>query len=548
MDDLERVLAYHERTKHQPGRFARGPGGLDWDSQPDPWRRHPGAPTLLLPFPAPWARPALGELGAGRVPPAPLDLDALSQLLERGLGLTAWKEAGGNRWALRANPSSGNLHPTEGWLLLPALPGLPGAGLYHYVSREHALERRCALGPGGWEALVGGLPPGCFLLGLSSIPWREAWKYGERAWRYCQHDAGHALGALAYAAHTLGWTLRWLPHPGDDEAAALLGLERAEEYAEVEAEHPDLLALVDPRGAALDAWALPGWPDPAALAAARQGQWAGRPTRLSPATVPWPVIEEAARAGRKPRGAPAPEAPSPLPPPAACPVGAVATILQRRSAVDFDGETGLSQAGFFALLDALLPRADRPPCDALGAWRPRLHPVLFVHRVDELDPGLFLLSRGGEGPLQALRAATRPAFAWEPVPGAPAHLPLRRLLTGDLRDAARLVSCQQEIARDGAFALGFLAEYGPTLRQLGPWAWRALHWEAGLVGQAIYLRAEALGIRATGIGCFFDDLQHELLGLQGDAWRTVYHFAAGGPVDDPRLATRPAYDRAGPRA
>ena len=34
------------------------------------------------------------------------------------MGLSAWKAYGGNRWALRCNPSSGNLHPTEGYLLL----------------------------------------------------------------------------------------------------------------------------------------------------------------------------------------------------------------------------------------------------------------------------------------------------------------------------------------------------------------------------------------------------------------------------------------------
>jgi nitroreductase len=52
-----------------------------------------------------------------------------------------------------------------------------------------------------------GLPEGSFLVGLSSIFWREAWKYGERAFRYCQHDVGHALGTLRSAAAALGWKL-----------------------------------------------------------------------------------------------------------------------------------------------------------------------------------------------------------------------------------------------------------------------------------------------------------------------------------------------------
>ena len=35
------------------------------------------------------------------------------------------------------------------------------------------------------------------LVALTSIHWREAWKYGERAFRYCQHDLGHAIAAVS---------------------------------------------------------------------------------------------------------------------------------------------------------------------------------------------------------------------------------------------------------------------------------------------------------------------------------------------------------------
>ena len=63
------------------------------------------------------------------------------------------------------------------------------------------------------------LPPGSFLVGLGSVVWREAWKYGERAFRYCQHDVGHAVGSLSYAAACLGWRMEVLAAPGDDEVA-----------------------------------------------------------------------------------------------------------------------------------------------------------------------------------------------------------------------------------------------------------------------------------------------------------------------------------------
>ena len=73
--------------------------------------------------------------------------------------------------------------------------------LYHYAPLAHALEERRVYS----TAAVS--PPAAFQLGVSSIPWREAWKYGERAFRYCQLDAGHAIGAIAQAAAALGWRL-----------------------------------------------------------------------------------------------------------------------------------------------------------------------------------------------------------------------------------------------------------------------------------------------------------------------------------------------------
>jgi hypothetical protein len=75
----------------------------------------------------------------------------------------------------------------------------------------------------------------------------------------------------------------------------------------------------------------------------------------------------------------------------------------------------------------------------------------------------------------------------------------------------------------------------------GPWWYRRLFWECGVLGQVLYLEAEAAGLRGTGIGCYLDDVVHELLGLEGSAFRDLYHFTVGGPVEDPRLATLPAY-------
>src|SRR6185436_10627870 len=173
-DAVAGIIAYHDRTKHQPERYARGPGGLDWANQPDPFRRFTRAPVLRLPLAGPDDTPPAATLfGAATVTPRPFTLGALSLFLELSLGLSARKEIADSSWYLRMNPSSGNLHPTEAYAVLPALAGLPGgAGVYHYAPLDHALEQRARWPQDTKLDLVG------FHVGLTSITWRETWKYG----------------------------------------------------------------------------------------------------------------------------------------------------------------------------------------------------------------------------------------------------------------------------------------------------------------------------------------------------------------------------------
>jgi hypothetical protein len=123
----------------------------------------------------------------------------------------------------------------------------------------------------------------------------------------------------------------------------------------------------------------------------------------------------------------------------------------------------------------------------------------------------------------------------------PASLPLFLLEAGDARPIAAQTSCGQDIASDGVFATAMLADFRAPIETLGPWFYRRLHWEAGAVGQQLYLEAEAAGIRATGIGCFFDDLTHRTFGIQDDRFQVVYHLTMGGALDDTRIQTAPPY-------
>ena len=99
----------------------------------------------------------------------------------------------------------------------------------------------------------------------------------------------------------------------------------------------------------------------------------------------------------------------------------------------------------------------------------------------------------------------------------------------------------QAVTFPSGFSLGMLAEFEGRLRDGGAWCYPRLFWEAGLLGQVLYLEAEAAGVRATGIGCFFDDPVHEILNVKGLTLQSLYHFTIGGPVEDGRLMTLQPY-------
>jgi SagB-type dehydrogenase family enzyme len=523
--DAAIVVAYHERTKHRLERYAAGPETLDWSAQPDPFREFAGARRIALPHAANRLDTSFAALHTpDAVTPQPLGIDSLGALLELSLGLSAWKEYGPDRWAVRCNPSSGNLHPTEAYLICRQIPGVED-GVYHYLSRDHVLEQR-----GRFETPECDAPAGLFI-GLSSIMWRETWKYGERAFRYCQMDTGHALGALRYAAAALGWSVQLVDRASTGELADWLGLNRNADFAGAEREEPELLVAITTGGA-------PARFDPTP---ATRMQWSGQANLLDPHPMyHWPVIDEAVQASIKPPTAPIATAPlSEHYPPLRHNEEARAAnlIRQRRSAQRFDAK-GVQDAGsFYRLLDALLPRPVMP----WDVWNfaPRVHPILFVNRVEGLAPGLYALPRTDAARLQ-LQAALRADFTWTKPPGCPAHLPLFRLAEAQCGKLARTISCHQAIAADGTFALAMLAEFDTPVRS-EPWRYRQLHWEAGLLGQVLYLEAEAAGLRGTGIGCFFDDVCHELLGLQGTAFQSLYHFTVGFPLVDERIASLPPY-------
>lgn len=430
-DNIDSVIRYHERTKHHPRRYARSPGFLDWSNEPDPFRRYEGSRFLSLPLSQ--RDPDAGYHGLyerSRNIFQPFSLENISTFLELSLGLSAWKSYAGSSWALRINPSSGNLHPTEAYLILPPFSENDNrGGIYHYNSFFHALEQRAFFDEFFWSRIRKHFGADGFLMGLSSIYWRESWKYGERAFRYCQHDIGHAMASLSFAGNLLGWKLICLDVLSDEDAETLLGF-RKTKWKRAERENPGPLLFVYPASAKNIPRDIP----PEVIESFQSLSYFGEPNRLSGDHKDWPAIDEVSAATEKPR--------TPgkqhryreyeffreeMPPKKAATI-----IRQRRSALAFDGKTVLPKSGLFGMLDKTVPRGRCAPFD-MELGEPSVHLLIFLYGVSGLEPGIYFLVRNLRD-LEALRSRCRPDFLWESVEGTsePVHLYLLR--KGDFRN------------------------------------------------------------------------------------------------------------------
>ena len=407
----------------------------------------------------------------------------------------------------------------------------------HYNPYLNCLEKRAVLTDSSAEFLVEAKG---FAIVLTSIAWREAWKYGERAYRYCQHDLGHALGALNIAANLNGWNVTVLDEFSNAKVDSLLGLNQSPQLAQ-EVEYVDCVCWVSAKPA--DLHKVKQW-----LNQLGDFNYTGQANQLSQLHQDWPIINAVFKASHQLdfsfiseetktssgyavnseyvinciKSLPSDES-------------AQGLIQQRRSAQSFDREASIiSSELFLTQLQKTLPTQSVP--FSVLPQTAQVNLLLFIHNVQGIDSGLYVWVRNTKH-LQDLKSAMHSNFEWQQCyPDKPLYL----LKKGNYRRVAKALSCEQDIAADSAYSLGMLARFEESLDYSAS-QYPLLFWETGLIGQVLYLAAENDDLRATGIGCFFDDLVHDLLGLKDQQWQSLYHFTIGKQIDDARISTKPAY-------
>jgi SagB-type dehydrogenase family enzyme len=420
--------------------------------------------------------------------------------------------AGAGTVTFRAASSAGGLYPIEVYVVCGELPDL-APGVYHFSPIDFALRRlregdyRWALSQAtGGDIAVATAP---VTLVCSAVFWRSAWKYLARSYRYCFWDNGTMGANLLATAAAMGVSAKVLMGFVDEQVNHLLGIDGQREAS---------LCLVpigraDERPLAGHAEQVPQLEVETAVNTSEEIQYPEM-TRLHAASglntseevIAWhrPMLRSPSQSSgqRYPLDAEFPNASS---------LGEA--IRERGSTRRFAHE-----AISYAQLSAILAHATTGVhADFLGPeGLTLLHLYLIVNAVEGIPSGSYLFS--------------------------PVDQALTCLQEGAFRQEAGHLCFEQALGADASVVMFFMADLDAVLNHFGNRGYRAAQLEAGVVGGKMYLCAYALGLGASGL-TFFDDDVTAFFSPDAAGKRAIFVVALGKTASENRV--RPFRSRVG---
>ena len=504
--DTSAARNYHDATKHSYYSIHTSPHFLDWPNQPLPFKLYRDLPALPLPqsrdvSPVPALDAIAAEESETQVEGVP-DLEDLARVFYFSAGITKVRTHAGGQILFRAAACTGALYHLELYLACRDLPGLP-AGVYHFGPSDFGLRklragdwRSVAVRASGQEPSLASAPA---VILLTSTYWRNSWKYGQRAYRHCFWDSGTLMANLLAEAAT-----RQLP------AHVVLGFEDAPINAllDLDPDREVTLAMISlgrdatsppPASGSVDGLDIPTVP-------------------LSPSEVDYPEIREMHRASslgseeeaRRWRGAP-PAAEGAAPagllfplhglPATDVPPDPLEDVIRRRGSTRRFARSGIT----FAQLSTLLDRATRGiAADFLEPFGTHINDLyLIAHAVEGLPSGAYFYQRERRA--------------------------LEQLKEGEFRREAGHLDLGQELAAEASVNVYAMCSLDPVLERFGNRGYRAAQMEGGILGGKIYLGAYALGLGASGL-TFFDDDVTQFFSPHAEGKSVMFLVAVGHPA------------------
>jgi SagB-type dehydrogenase family enzyme len=472
------LLAYHASTNHTPESAQSNRHLLDWANHPLAFKIYTSLEKISLPraFKASEGSALDAIAGSGSTSarePVGLGIETIGRLCYFSNGVTRVlrrRGAGvGEGMPFRAAACTGALYHIELYLICGDLADLE-AGVYHYAAHDNALRqlrrgdyRRVLVEATGAEPSVVEAP---VILAATCTYWRNAWKYQARAYRHTFWDTGTILANLFAVAHANAIPCTLVLGFADEQVNRLLDVDANREAA---------VCLVSLGRGSPEA---PTTPQLLPL---------NLPTQpLSAEQINYPAVIEAHAASSFASGAAAAAWRHPSHaasrPDKALPEGEAnlgesieAVILRRGSSRRFARDP----ISAVQLSDMLEVATRSIPTDLAGSG-PLTEPYLIVNAVEGLAHGTYVFNRASRC--------------------------LELLKKGEFRERAAFLDLGQDLGGEAAVDVYWLSDLNVALTRLGSRGYRAAQLEAAIEGGKLYLAAYALGLGATGLTFFDDDV------------------------------------------
>jgi SagB-type dehydrogenase family enzyme len=474
-ESFDAALTYHEATKHSEISIRTSSHYLDWDNRPLQFKEYQNLPSISLPrdFPQPKENSLRAIAGQLSNKNDQVGIDTLAEILFFSGGLTRKMRIGSDLHYMRAASATGALYPIELYVISGRIPGLD-QGVYHFNPFHFSLVK---LREGDYRTTLenagsknSSIAP--FTIALTSIAWRNAWKYEARSYRHWFWDSGVIAANLLATSNSAGLPARLELGFADSTVDKLLALRSRKEATVAlavigEEEHSRSASTTQPVQD-LDLGISP----------------------LSREEVDYPVIWETNEASqleakeeveywRTSR----PDTRETLPGATVFPLpkkslDSIPTldkvILQRGSTRRFAHQP----ISFNSLSTIIETSSTHIPLDFLGDNQSLIDFYFIANDVQGLASGSYFYNR---------------------VTGSVEQLKLVKS-----RSMSGYLSLGQQLFSDASVVFFLMTGLNQVLHSLGNRGYRAAQFEAGVRAGKIYLASYALGIGASG-STFFDD-------------------------------------------
>ena len=497
----ETSLKYHNATKHSEISIRASGHYLDWDNKPSPFKTYNNLPSIPLPrnFPQP-CKSALKSIES--YSPIPLekavDLDTLAELLFFSAGLTRRMKLAGEEYYMRAASATGALYPIELYVISRAVSDLL-PGVYHFNPIEFSLVRlrEGDFGPELISATGGETASARAVIAMTSLAWRNSWKYQERSYRHWFWDSGVVAANLLATCFVAGLPARLLIGFVDSEIDQLLGLKQGKEatvalaaigrtHNEPENPTPKEIPMLDPEMEPLskDEFDYPIiW----------------ETNKASELQAPSSVHKW--RDGFHPSETNHPEnSPAfPLQTSKEDTPSLAKVILQRGSTRKF-AQLPISFEALSTIVDV---SSGKILLDFLHDDESLVDFYLIANEVRGLEPGSYFFNREKRT--------------------------LDQLKDGQMRYFSGYLSLEQGLFSDASVVFFLMTDLNRILGDLGNRGYRAAQFEAGVRAGKIYLSSYAMGIGASGT-TFYDDAVTEFFSPHAKNMSTMIAVGVGVPA------------------